>query len=80
MEKAAAFLESRRYLAYLGGTVELSKFEGMAFDPVTHKAYAAMSQIRNGMESNMSRGRASLVYDEGEQPIDTNLDTNHVMT
>lgn len=26
MEKAAAFLEARRYLAYLNGTVEFSKW------------------------------------------------------
>lgn len=37
MEMAAAFLESRRYLLYVGGSAELTKFEGLSFDPVTHK-------------------------------------------
>ena len=65
MEKAAAFLESRRYLAYMGGTVELSKFEGLTIDPINKKLYGAMSQIRYGMEDFKSKGSASNTYDRG---------------
>jgi secreted PhoX family phosphatase len=65
MEVAAAFCESTRYLAYLNGTVELSKFEGIALDPINKKLYAAMSQVRRGMEDNMAGGVASTTFDIG---------------
>eukprot|EP00798_Chlamydomonas_sp_ICE-L_P025896 gene25896-11569_t len=65
MEKAAAFLESRRYLAYLGGTVELTKFEGITYSPITGKMYVSMSQIRDSMEDFKNRGRDSTVHDIG---------------
>ena len=65
MEKAAAFFEARRYLAYLNGTVEFSKWEGLTFDPVRMRIYTAMSQIRNGMEDNKSKGKNSTDFDIG---------------
>ncbi len=46
----AAFLETRRYAAYLGATVEFEKFEGVAYNARDGKAYAAMSRMANGME------------------------------
>jgi secreted PhoX family phosphatase len=75
METAAAFLESRRYLAYLNGTVELSKFEGLAVDPINKKMYGAMSQNRYGMEDFKSKGSASTTYDIGG-PNDVRLPYN----
>lgn len=65
MAKAAAFLETRRYLAYLNGTVELSKFEGLAIDPINKKMYGAMSQVRQGMEDKKNRGSADTTLDLG---------------
>jgi len=65
MEKAAAFLEARRYLAYMGGTVELSKFEGLTIDPINKKLYGAMSQNRRGMEDFKSAGSSSNTFDIG---------------
>jgi secreted PhoX family phosphatase len=46
----AAFLETRRYAAYLGATVEFEKFEGVAYNARDGKAYAAMTRMTNGME------------------------------
>ena len=50
MEQAAAFLETRRYAAYVGATTEFEKFEGVAVNRADGKAYLAISSIRNGME------------------------------
>ncbi len=49
MEKAAAFLESRRYAAYLGATTEFRKTEGMTFDPATSRLFVAFSDLNQGM-------------------------------
>jgi secreted PhoX family phosphatase len=46
----AAFLETRRYAAYLGATVEFEKYEGVAYNSKDGKAYAAMTRMSNGME------------------------------
>lgn len=48
-ERAAAFLESRRYAAYLGATTEFNKMEGVAVDPRARIVYLAMSRIGGGM-------------------------------
>lgn len=52
MEQAAAFLETRRYAAYVGATAEFEKFEGVAFNKADKKAYLAMTSIREGMEDS----------------------------
>lgn len=49
MEQAAAFLESRRYAAYLGATTEFRKMEGVAVNTQDKKAYLAMSYIQKDM-------------------------------
>lgn len=54
-EKAAAFLETRRYAAMLGATVEYRKEEGVTFDPDHGVLYVAMSQVRKGMEDGASQ-------------------------
>jgi len=48
-EKAAAFLETRRYAAYLGATVEFNKMEGVTVNARDKKVYIAMSRIEKGM-------------------------------
>jgi uncharacterized protein len=50
MEKAAAFLESRRYGAILGATSEFNKMEGIAVNKTDRKAYVAMSYQNGSME------------------------------
>jgi secreted PhoX family phosphatase len=51
-EKAAAFLESRRYAAYLGATTEFTKMEGIAANNKDKKAYIAISRIESSMKSS----------------------------
>jgi len=51
MEKAAAFIETRRYLAYKGGTTEFSKMEGIAVNAKDNKLYVAISYLEKGMTS-----------------------------
>ncbi|MFC4410080.1 PhoX family protein [Chungangia koreensis] len=52
MEKAAAFLESRRYGAMQGATAEFNKMETLTFNKADNKVYMAMSTIAKGMEEN----------------------------
>jgi secreted PhoX family phosphatase len=52
MEKAAAFLESRKYAAYKGATVEFRKEEGLTYDKESNALYVAMSTIDKSMEDN----------------------------
>ncbi|MCU0726038.1 MAG: DUF839 domain-containing protein [Planctomycetes bacterium] len=58
MEKAAAFLETRRYAALLGATMEFRKEEGVTFDPVNQKFYIAMSEVSKGMLANADGARS----------------------
>jgi secreted PhoX family phosphatase len=52
MEQAAAFLETRRYAAYLGATTEFTKGEGVAFNEKDKKMYYAVSYIQTSMLAN----------------------------
>ena len=49
MEQAAAFLETRRYTALKGGTVEFNKMEGVAVNAKDNKMYLAISYLDKGM-------------------------------
>ncbi len=49
MEKAAAFLETRRYAALLGATTEFSKMEYVAYNPRDKKFYVVISRIETLM-------------------------------
>lgn len=48
-EKAAAFLETRRYAALKGATTEFTKMEGIAVNAKDKRLYVAMSAIRDSM-------------------------------
>lgn len=48
-EKAAAFLETHRYAAVMGGSMEFTKMEGVALNRKDKVAYVAMSRIEKGM-------------------------------
>ncbi|WP_178862220.1 PhoX family protein [Thiomicrorhabdus cannonii] len=52
MEKAAAFLEARRYAALSGATVEFNKMEGIAVNDADKKLYMAISYLDKGMKDN----------------------------
>jgi uncharacterized protein len=64
-EKAAAFLETRRYAAMLGATTEMRKEEGVTFDPDGKKLYVAYSELNSGMEDSKSKGVANTNNDGG---------------
>lgn len=49
MEKAAAFLESRRYGALLGATSEFNKMEGVSLNAKDKKAYIAIADMSGAM-------------------------------
>ena len=51
-EKQAAFIETRKYAAYRGATIEFRKEEGITYDPDSNTLYIAMSQIKKSMEDN----------------------------
>ena len=51
MEKAAAFLETRRYAAYRGATTEFTKGEGVAINHADRRLYYAMSRIEGSMKA-----------------------------
>ncbi|SFB09229.1 MULTISPECIES: PhoX family phosphatase [unclassified Bacillus (in: firmicutes)] len=59
-EKAAAFLESRRYAAYLGATSEFNKMEGITLNAKDNKVYVAVSDQSGGMEKDSA----------GKDPVD----------
>lgn len=59
MAPAAAFLETRRYAAYVGATTEFEKYEGVAGNEADRKLYAAMTRMRAGMEDS-----------QGKDPVD----------
>lgn len=61
MELAASRLETRRFAALQGATVELRKEEGVTFDPDHNRLYVAMSEIGNGMADMASDGK----YEKG---------------
>ncbi|MEJ9233047.1 DUF839 domain-containing protein [Peribacillus butanolivorans] len=51
-EKAAAFLETRRYAAMLGATTEFNKMEGLALNEKDKKVYIAISDQSKSMEKD----------------------------
>ena len=57
METAAAFLETRRYAAYMGATAEFTKMEGETSNAHDKKLYIAMSYIQKGMLDGQNADR-----------------------
>ncbi len=67
-EKAAAFLETRKFAAYKGASIEFRKEEGITYDPDRNVLYLAMSEIKKSMEDNY----------KGQEPTnDIRLPKNH---
>jgi secreted PhoX family phosphatase len=67
-EKAAAFLETRKYAALKGATIEFRKEEGLTYDADKNVLYISMSEIKKSMEDDY----------EGQEPInDIRLEANH---
>ena len=51
-EKEAAFLETRKYAAYKGATIEFRKEEGLTYNPEKNVLYVAMSAVDKSMQDN----------------------------
>jgi len=58
-EKRAAFLESRKYAAYLGATMEFRKEEGATYNPDKNELYIAMSTIDKSMLDNVKNNETN---------------------
>jgi uncharacterized protein len=56
MEKAAAFLETHRYAAYLGASMGFTKMEGTTVNTKDKVAYSALSACRDSMVLNNAKG------------------------
>lgn len=69
-ELAAAFLETRRYAAWLGATSEFTKMEGIAHSLAERKQWTVVSQVRAGMIAGRNgerpRDDIRLAGDEGD--------------
>lgn len=63
MEKAAAFLETRRYAALLGATTEFSKMEYIAFNEKDRKFYIVISRVEAGMSDG--KGDIQIARNDG---------------
>jgi secreted PhoX family phosphatase len=68
MEKAAAFLETRRYAALLGATTEFSKMEYIAYNAKDRKFYVVISRVERGMadttgDIQVARNDGGVVYE-----------------
>ena len=83
----AAFLETRRYAALKGASVEFEKFEGVAYNARDNKAYAAMTRMTNGMEDRsgdpvndirLKKNSSGAVYQLSLQPGRHDSDGNHI--
>ncbi|MDP2874607.1 MAG: DUF839 domain-containing protein [Holophaga sp.] len=57
MAQAAAFLETRRYAAWLGATTEFTKMEGQTHSVRNKKLYTALSYIEGGMLDGKNESR-----------------------
>ncbi|WPC68868.1 DUF839 domain-containing protein [Rhodoferax ferrireducens] len=60
-EKAAAFLESHRYAAVMGGSMEFTKMEGVALNRKDKVAYIAISYIQKSMSDTAGDIQASAI-------------------
>ncbi|MCP5265414.1 MAG: DUF839 domain-containing protein [Burkholderiaceae bacterium] len=57
MAQAAAFLETRRYAAWLGATTEFTKMEGQTHNAADKRLYTVISYIRRGMIDGKNKNR-----------------------
>lgn len=53
MDLAASRLETRRYSVIKGATAELTKEEGLTYDPVRKRLYVALSDITSSMQTQV---------------------------
>jgi secreted PhoX family phosphatase len=83
MEKAAAFLETRRYAAYLGATTEFSKMEYIAINAKDRKFYVVISRVERGMadttgDIQVARNDGGVVYEMATGTAQKDTDGNAI--
>ena len=78
-EKEAAFLESRKYAAYKGATMEFNKAEGLAYNPDTKELYLAITSIDKSMlkETNSTTDDIALPQNKCGAVYALQLDQNY---
>lgn len=71
MRQAAAFLETRRYAAYVGATTEFTKMEGVTSNNTDKQLYIAMSYVEGGMLTgkNADRPRDDIHLDDDPKDL-----------
>lgn len=74
MEKAAAFLESRRYGATLGATSEFNKMEGITVNEKDKKAYIALSYVSGSTEKQAGAVQDDIQFEKRESGVTYELD------
>lgn len=74
MEKAASRLETRRYAALKGATIEWEKMEGITHDESTNTMYLGISRVINGMSDG--KGDMSVPYNYCGTVFALDLDEN----
>ena len=77
-EKTAAFLETSRYAAIKGATIEFEKMEGITLDPDTNTMYLAMSRVIGNMTDGA--GDIMVPYNYCGTVYGLDLDDDYVAT
>lgn len=78
MDKAASRLETRRYAALQGATIEFEKMEGITLDESTNTLYLGMSRIIKKMSDG--EGDMSVPYNYCGTVYALDLDENYIAT
>ncbi|SDH22004.1 hypothetical protein SAMN04488136_1119 [Vibrio xiamenensis] len=81
MEKAAAFLETHRFAALVGGSLGFTKMEGTTVNVADKKAYSAMSYIYKSMtdgstDIHVEGPKAGAVYEHSLTGVQKDSDGN----
>lgn len=72
VKKAAAFLETRKYGAYLGATSEFEKEEGLRYNADNNVVYIAMGRLRFGMQDLSASGALGPIGGDDHVQLDRN--------
>lgn len=83
METLASRMETRRYAAVQGASIEFKKEEGVTFDPVRSKLYVGMSSVGSGMSDTsgdiqLAEGNSCGIVYELDVAADTNIGSSYV--
>lgn len=74
-DSVAPFIDTQRVATMLGGTMELSYMEGLAYDPKANTIYYAMSRIYNKMQDG--KGDIAMTKNKCGGILAAKLDSQH---